>query len=347
VRWTARWKPRRCRCLSCGRGDNRICSRSTVTRPLPLPCGFVRTHVLGHATRFCRLATAAAELGSSRAVPPTARLRKLQVKASLNQSAQSALSVKIMPGSSPPYANGWRQSGGNLPCVRCGLAHARFVGRPQPQQAELELIRAKAIAAGASDAVLSNHWAHGGAGAADLARAMVKTCETPADFKLLYPLELTIEEKIEIIVKRIYRGDGIEISEKAAADIARFVRVLTGVGRVRVLGGGWEGADSWRGGGARSSLQLPRQPLSRGWVACSSVCICEPLHNNKHFNSDCLGRAAVWAQHLLTFAVWAQHHLTSAVWAQHHLTYRSLGLAWMFSRTDHLMSHSQIQSARV
>lgn len=88
--------------------------------------------------------------------------------------------------------------------------------------AELETVKARALEAGASDAVLSNHWAEGGAGAADLAHAIVKTCETPADFKLLYPLDLTIEEKIETIVKKIYRGDGIEISEKAAGDIARY-----------------------------------------------------------------------------------------------------------------------------
>eukprot|EP00041_Stephanoeca_diplocostata_P022091 m.523690 g.523690 ORF g.523690 m.523690 type:complete len:136 (+) comp21977_c1_seq31:840-1247(+) len=46
--------------------------------------------------------------------------------------------------------------------------------------------------------------------------------DAPADFKLLYDVSAPIEDKIETIVKEIYRGDGIEISEKAAADIARY-----------------------------------------------------------------------------------------------------------------------------
>eukprot|EP00036_Acanthoecidae_sp_10tr_P010866 CAMPEP_0182926062 /NCGR_PEP_ID=MMETSP0105_2-20130417/10805_1 /TAXON_ID=81532 ORGANISM="Acanthoeca-like sp., Strain 10tr" /NCGR_SAMPLE_ID=MMETSP0105_2 /ASSEMBLY_ACC=CAM_ASM_000205 /LENGTH=980 /DNA_ID=CAMNT_0025063935 /DNA_START=111 /DNA_END=3050 /DNA_ORIENTATION=- len=88
--------------------------------------------------------------------------------------------------------------------------------------AEIEVIRNAAIAAGAFDAVESNHWAEGGAGAKALAEAVLKATETPADFKLLYDVGIPIEEKIEKIVKDIYGGDGIEISEQAAADIARY-----------------------------------------------------------------------------------------------------------------------------
>jgi len=88
--------------------------------------------------------------------------------------------------------------------------------------AELEMVVAKAKEAGAFDAVISTHWEDGGAGAAALAEAVVKASDSPADFKFLYGLELSIEEKIEKIVKEVYRGDGIVIEEKAAADIARF-----------------------------------------------------------------------------------------------------------------------------
>jgi methylenetetrahydrofolate dehydrogenase (NADP+)/methenyltetrahydrofolate cyclohydrolase/formyltetrahydrofolate synthetase len=77
--------------------------------------------------------------------------------------------------------------------------------------------------AGAAGAVVTNQWAEGGIGAAALAQAVVDACDNPADFKLLYDLEMPIEDKIETIVKEIYRGDGIEISERAAADIARCV----------------------------------------------------------------------------------------------------------------------------
>ena len=77
--------------------------------------------------------------------------------------------------------------------------------------------------AGAVDAVISTHWEDGGAGAADLATAVMDAAESsnPSDFRLLYDLDSSIEDKIETIVKEIYHGDGIYIGEKAAADIAR------------------------------------------------------------------------------------------------------------------------------
>lgn len=53
---------------------------------------------------------------------------------------------------------------------------------------------------------------HAGAGAKALAEAVVKATEQPADFKLLYELDLSIEEKIEKICKEVYRADGISIS---------------------------------------------------------------------------------------------------------------------------------------
>jgi len=88
--------------------------------------------------------------------------------------------------------------------------------------AELELVQKIALEAGAVGAVVTDQWAEGGAGAASLAAAVVEACELPSEFKLLYDLEMPIEDKIERIVTEIYRGDGIEISEKAAADIARY-----------------------------------------------------------------------------------------------------------------------------
>jgi len=42
--------------------------------------------------------------------------------------------------------------------------------------AELELVRSLSLAAGATAAVVANHWAEGGAGAADLGRAVIDAC---------------------------------------------------------------------------------------------------------------------------------------------------------------------------
>jgi len=90
--------------------------------------------------------------------------------------------------------------------------------------AELELIREQALAAGADAAVVSNHWAQGGAGARALAEAVVATCEGPSGFKFLYDLNLPIEEKISIISKEIYGADGIELSELARKQVETYTR---------------------------------------------------------------------------------------------------------------------------
>ena len=91
--------------------------------------------------------------------------------------------------------------------------------------AEVELVRKISRAAGAEDAVTANHWALGGAGAADLGKAVVAACEKPSQFHFLYPLERTIKEKIETIVKEMYGGAGVEYSEEAEKKIAHYTRV--------------------------------------------------------------------------------------------------------------------------
>ncbi len=90
--------------------------------------------------------------------------------------------------------------------------------------AELELIRRKAKEAGAEDALTTNHWAEGGLGAVDLAKAVVAACEQPSNFEFLYPLNATIKEKIEAIVKKVYRGAGVEYSPEAEKQIERHTK---------------------------------------------------------------------------------------------------------------------------
>ncbi|KAJ3549431.1 hypothetical protein NMY22_g884 [Coprinellus aureogranulatus] len=91
-------------------------------------------------------------------------------------------------------------------------------------EAELALVREEALAGGADAAVVSNHWAKGGAGAKDLAEAVINVCEGESQFKFLYDLDRSIEEKIEIISKEIYGADGITLSEKAQAQVDTFTR---------------------------------------------------------------------------------------------------------------------------
>jgi formyltetrahydrofolate synthetase len=91
-------------------------------------------------------------------------------------------------------------------------------------EAEIEVVRKAAMDAGAYDAVMSNHWAEGGAGAADLARAVEKACKAndEANFKFLYSLDLSIKEKIGVISKEIYGADGVDFTELAEKQIAQY-----------------------------------------------------------------------------------------------------------------------------
>ena len=91
--------------------------------------------------------------------------------------------------------------------------------------AEIDLVRKLALQAGAYDAVASNHWAEGGAGAADLGRAVLAACEQPAGFRFLYPLEAGIKSKIETIVREVYGGSGVEYLPQAQQKIDLYERL--------------------------------------------------------------------------------------------------------------------------
>lgn len=90
--------------------------------------------------------------------------------------------------------------------------------------AEIELVRCKAIEAGAHAAVPSNHWAEGGAGAVALGEAVIEACKQPSQFQFLYPLDMPIKEKIETIVREIYGGAGVDYSPRAEEQIAAYTR---------------------------------------------------------------------------------------------------------------------------
>jgi methylenetetrahydrofolate dehydrogenase (NADP+)/methenyltetrahydrofolate cyclohydrolase/formyltetrahydrofolate synthetase/formate--tetrahydrofolate ligase len=88
--------------------------------------------------------------------------------------------------------------------------------------AEIELVKRIAQEAGAYAAVPSNHWAEGGAGAVELAEAVVDACEQPSQFDFLYPLEWSIKEKIETIASRVYGASGVDYSPLANQQIAAY-----------------------------------------------------------------------------------------------------------------------------
>jgi methylenetetrahydrofolate dehydrogenase (NADP+)/methenyltetrahydrofolate cyclohydrolase/formyltetrahydrofolate synthetase/formate--tetrahydrofolate ligase len=93
---------------------------------------------------------------------------------------------------------------------------------PTDSATEISRIRQAALEAGASDAVLADHWANGGDGATDLAAAVVKAADEPKDFKYLYALERPIKEKIATIATEIYGAADVEYSALAERQIKAF-----------------------------------------------------------------------------------------------------------------------------
>lgn len=109
--------------------------------------------------------------------------------------------------------------------VRFGVPVVVAVNRfKDDTDAEIEVVRRIAKEAGALDAVMTNHWAEGGAGAVALGEAIIAACEQPSNFQFLYPLEFSIKEKIEAIVKQIYGADGVSYSPEAEEKIALYTK---------------------------------------------------------------------------------------------------------------------------
>lgn len=90
---------------------------------------------------------------------------------------------------------------------------------PTDTDSEVNLIIEKCKELGVN-VVLSNVWAEGGNGGVELANEVVRLCEQDNDFAFSYELEGTIEEKIEAIVKKVYGGDGINVTPAAKKQIA-------------------------------------------------------------------------------------------------------------------------------
>jgi formate--tetrahydrofolate ligase len=104
---------------------------------------------------------------------------------------------------------------------------------PTDTPAEIEAVRQVALKAGAQDAVVSRHFAEGGAGATDLAAAVWTAAEGGApDFTFLYPDSATLREKIESLAVRIYGAAGVDELPAAARAIDQFERL--GFGRLPI-----------------------------------------------------------------------------------------------------------------
>jgi formate--tetrahydrofolate ligase len=88
--------------------------------------------------------------------------------------------------------------------------------------AEIALVKDKCQALGV-EALMADHWAMGGAGAADVARAVVKTIDHgKAKLELLYPDDMPLFEKIRTIAKEIYRAKDATADKAVRDQLASF-----------------------------------------------------------------------------------------------------------------------------
>ena len=104
---------------------------------------------------------------------------------------------------------------------------------PTDTPGEVEAIREVALAAGARDAVVATHFVDGGKGAAALAEAVWAACEAgDTDFRLLYPDDMPLAEKIETIATKVYGADGVEFLPAARKSLAQYEQL--GYGRLPI-----------------------------------------------------------------------------------------------------------------
>jgi formyltetrahydrofolate synthetase len=99
---------------------------------------------------------------------------------------------------------------------------------PGDLEEEVERVRALALEQGAFAAEVNNAFEEGGAGAAALAEAVVAAADESNRFDYIYPLDASIEVKIEAIAKRVYGADGIFLLPAARARIEEFTKLGLG-----------------------------------------------------------------------------------------------------------------------
>jgi formyltetrahydrofolate synthetase len=153
----------------------------------------------------------------------------------------------------------------NLELVRAGtanlkkhIANARLFGVnvvvainrfSNDTRRELEVVKEAAVEAGAEGAYVSEVWAKGGAGGAELAEAVVRACEKPVQFKFLYPLDAPIKEKIETVATKVYGAARVEYAPAADAKVRLFTEL---------------GYDKFPINMAKTHLSLSHDPARKG-----------------------------------------------------------------------------------
>ena len=114
---------------------------------------------------------------------------------------------------------------------------------------EIELVRQKALEAGADGVAAHECWAKGGEGALELADEVLKAVEKPHEMKFLFPDDMPIKEKIETIATKVFGADGVDFAPPAQNKLKLY----------EDLGFGWMTVNM-----AKTHLSLSHNPLWKG-----------------------------------------------------------------------------------
>jgi formate--tetrahydrofolate ligase len=102
---------------------------------------------------------------------------------------------------------------------------------PTDHESEYDVIREVAAAAGARCAV-ATHFSDGGAGAIELAEAVREAADEPSEFRLLYPDEASLRDKITTIATEVYGAADVEFSGAASRQLDTYEKA--GFGRLPI-----------------------------------------------------------------------------------------------------------------
>jgi formate--tetrahydrofolate ligase len=91
--------------------------------------------------------------------------------------------------------------------------------------AELKFVQERATSLGAVAAAVSDVHAMGGKGGRELAEAVLRAAEQPAEMKFLYPDDAPIKDKIEILAREVYGADSVEFSPEATRKLKLYTEL--------------------------------------------------------------------------------------------------------------------------
>jgi formate--tetrahydrofolate ligase len=169
--------------------------------------------------KFCDIVCRTGEFAPSAAVlVTTVRATKSHGGKPFNLLAQEDLeAIRKGADNLAAHINIVKQYG--LPCV---VAINSF---PTDTANEIALVKELAVKAGAETVVPHNGFGQGGAGAVDLAKAVVEACEKPNSFNFLTPNGTPIVQQIEAIATRLYGAAGIDLQMQAQKDLAKLEKL--------------------------------------------------------------------------------------------------------------------------